>query len=115
VAALVRIAHHLPVTAEDVVITHNPLATIPELGIGGLSPNGYLVQPSVDPAHPDFWKALQVHLSRTLAHELHHCARWRDPGYGSSLGETLVSEGLADRFDLEVHPGAPPYHWANAR
>ena len=69
---------------------------------------------SLDPAHARFGEALEQHLPRTLAHELHHCARWRGPGYGRTLGEALVSEGLADRFDLEVHPGAEPYHWARA-
>lgn len=66
----------------------------------------------MDPAHPDVRETLQVHPSGTLAHELHHCARLRGPSYGSTLGEALESEGLAARFDLEVHPGAPPYHWA---
>jgi len=85
VAALVRIEHHLPAAAEDVVITHSPFVTIPELGLGGLSPKGHLVQVSVDPAHPNFRKARQVLLSRTLAHELHLCTRWRGLGYGSTL------------------------------
>src|SRR5690625_1970846 len=111
-AALERIERHLPLGHIDVVVERNPFAVIPELGVGGFSPSGHLVHVSLDPAHARFGEALEQHLPRTLAHELHHCARWRGPGYGRTLGEALVSEGLADHFDLEVHPGAEPYHWA---
>lgn len=113
-AALARITKLLPVSDVDVVVARNPFAVIPELGIGGNSPSAHLVQIAVDPAHERFRDALDIHLSRTLAHELHHCARWLGPGYGSTLGEALVSEGLADHFDLEAHPGARPYHWTQA-
>lgn len=112
--AIICIAHHLPLEDIDVVVAHNPFAVIPELGIGGFCPSAHLVQVAVDPAHADFEAVIDTHLSRTLAHELHHCARWRGPGYGRSLGHALVSEGLADHFDLEVHAGARPYHWARA-
>lgn len=114
ITAIERVSQLLPLNGVDIVIQHNPIATIPELGIGGFSPNGHLVHVAVDPAHADFPAVLDQHLSRTVAHELHHCARWRGPGYGRTLGESLVSEGLADHFDLQVHPGAKPYHWTQA-
>ncbi|MES0476805.1 MULTISPECIES: DUF2268 domain-containing putative Zn-dependent protease [Citrobacter freundii complex] len=38
---------------------------------------------------------------------LHHAARWQGPGYGSTLGEALVSKGLADHFSLELFGGEP--------
>lgn len=110
-AALERIRARLPVRDVDVVIQRDPFAVIPELGVGDSCPSAHLVRVSVDPEHAAFDEVLDGHLSRTLAHELHHCARWRGPGYGTSLGEALMSEGLADHFDLEVRPGARPYHW----
>lgn len=48
-----------------------------------------------------------------LAHELHHCARWTRPGYGATLGEALVSEGLACVFETAFRGGVPPF-WARA-
>lgn len=45
-----------------------------------------------------------------LAHELHHSSRWDGPGYGKTLGEALVSEGLAGHFAQEVY-GAAPEPW----
>lgn len=113
-AAVERVSRHLPLSDVDVVVERNPFATIPHLGIGGFSPSGHLVHVALDPTHAGFPAVLDLHLSRTLAHELHHCARWRGPGYGRTLGEALVSEGLADHFDLQVHPGAAPYQWTQA-
>jgi hypothetical protein len=91
----------------DVVFQDYPLAAIPSLGMGGFAPTGHLVQLSFDPGAEDFEELIVAHLPRTLAHELHHCARWRGPGYGRSLGDALVSEGLADHFDLEVNGVIP--------
>lgn len=113
-AAAERVSRHLPLSHVDVVLERNPFATIPHLGIGGSCPSGHLVHVALDPTHAGFPALLDLHLSRTLAHELHHCARWRGPGYGRTLGETLVSEGLADHFDLQVHPDAAPYPWTQA-
>ncbi len=45
-------------------------------------------------------KVLQTEIMRTLLHEAHHVLRWGDPGYGETLLEMLVSEGLADNFEL---------------
>ncbi|WP_138466845.1 DUF2268 domain-containing putative Zn-dependent protease [Poseidonocella sp. HB161398] len=50
---------------------------------------------------------------RTMLHEYHHALRWEGPGYGRTLGEALVSEGLAQVF---VHERAdtPPEPWETA-
>ncbi|MBB1497000.1 DUF2268 domain-containing putative Zn-dependent protease [Paracoccus sp. MC1862] len=47
---------------------------------------------------------------RRMVRELHHLVRWERPGYGRSLGEVLVSEGLAGRFVARVL-GGPPDPW----
>jgi uncharacterized protein YjaZ len=50
-----------------------------------------------------------------VAHELHHTSRIRTgPGYGKTLGEALVTEGLADHFASEAFPDTPPQPWDNA-
>jgi uncharacterized protein YjaZ len=40
-------------------------------------------------------------------------ARWTRPGYGATLGEALVSEGLACVFETGFRGGVPPF-WARA-
>ncbi|MFD2813587.1 DUF2268 domain-containing putative Zn-dependent protease [Paracoccus aerius] len=44
---------------------------------------------------------------RALVRQLAHLLRWNGPGYGRSLGEALVSEGLAGHFVLQVLGGQP--------
>jgi len=62
---------------------------------------------TVDPENPVLRANPAMSLERMLAHELHHSARWDGPGYGATLGEALVSEGLAGHFAQEVFGGAP--------
>ena len=54
---------------------------------------------TLDPDNPNFAASLEggaVH--RHIVHEVHHCLRMAGPGYGWTLGEALVSEGLAGQF-----------------
>ncbi len=103
---LARVSPLLPHPVEvDLVIYSNPEGAIPELGIGGFTPNAHTVFISVDPRHPKFASGIKTQLSRTLAHELHHAVRWTNPGYGHTLGEALVTEGLAAHFESEVFEG----------
>jgi uncharacterized protein YjaZ len=110
--SVTEIVKHLPVCGVDVTFQFNPLAVIPEVGMSGFSPSAHLIQVSLDPDNRNFDAALEIELRATLAHELHHCLRWRGPGYGSSLREALVSEGLARDFETRFRPdrGLPLYH-----
>lgn len=86
----------------DVVIRPEPGGGIPAWGVGGYAPTPGLIEITLDPARfePPF-------LTRTLIHEMHHLIRWDGPGYGRSLGEALISEGLAGHFVLQVLGGKP--------
>jgi pimeloyl-ACP methyl ester carboxylesterase len=57
--------------------------------------------------------SFRAELMRTLYHELHHVIRWDGPGYGKTLGEALVSEGLAQLFVHAVMV-CPPEPWEMA-
>ncbi|WP_295047450.1 DUF2268 domain-containing putative Zn-dependent protease [uncultured Paracoccus sp.] len=48
-----------------------------------------------------------AHFTRALVRQMAHLVRWDGPGYGKSLGEALVSEGLAGHFVLQVMGGQP--------
>ncbi|MBI5466744.1 MAG: peptidase [Candidatus Kerfeldbacteria bacterium] len=91
----------------DIVYSVNPQATIPEYGIGGYTPNAHTVFISLDPDHQQFAQSVRSQLPRTIAHELHHAVRWLRPGYGITLGEAVVTEGLAGQFELQLFGGQP--------
>lgn len=80
---------------------------IPEKGHLGYAPEAGVIYLTVDPGSPTLIANHDASLERMFAHELHHAARWQGPGYGASLGESLVSEGLAGHFAQEVCGGMP--------
>jgi hypothetical protein len=103
-----------PVAVRVVV---NPEAAIPEVGVGGFTdPTSGAVTLSLSAhARVPVSESLTVWLRMTLAHELDHSKRILDgPGYGTTLGEALVSEGLADTFSVYAYPQSPPIPWDEA-
>lgn len=99
----------------EITVEVNPDVTIPEIGIGGYSDPRGNVTVAIDPTHVDLRHVLKTWIPSTVAHELHHSSRIRlGPGYGVTLGQAMVSEGLADRFSYEVFPHTPPKPWDHA-
>jgi len=96
----------MPVPPLDVVVKAGKFV-IPEKGHTGFCPEPGVVYITVDPESPAFCQNDAHSLERMFAHELHHAARWAGPGYGSTLGEAVVSEGLAGHFSLELLGGQP--------
>lgn len=96
----------MPIPSLDVVVKAGKFV-IPEKGHAGFCPEAGVVYITVDPENPAFCKNDAHSIERMFAHELHHAARWAGPGYGSTLGEALVSEGLAGHFSLELFGGEP--------
>lgn len=100
----------LPVSSVDVVVSVDPAHVIPALGLSGFSPDANRVFIAVDPDNAHFVGSLEREFLYTLGHELHHCLRWGTVGYGDTLGEVLITEGLACHFETELRNGAvPPY------
>lgn len=98
----------------DIVVVDNPDVAIPETGVGGFSPNPHLVFVWIDPEHKDLEKTIEEEVKRTIIHESHHAARsvtfpWNE----ANLLEALITEGLADHFDVELNNGKP-YPWSTA-
>jgi uncharacterized protein YjaZ len=96
-----------------VAVGIDPARTIRETGIGARAWAADRIDVWIDPTHPWVEAAGEEELLAMLAHELHHCARWTRPGYGATLGEALVSEGLACVFETGFRGGVPPF-WARA-
>lgn len=103
----------VPVTTVTVAV--DPRGVIPETGVGGwTNPRGD-VRVFLDPSRPGFAQAVETWLPPMIAHELHHATRTVDgPGYGESLVQAIVSEGLADVFAEDVFPEAPAAPWTRA-
>lgn len=97
----------------DIVVADNPEGAIPEIGIGGNSPTANLIYINTDPDFPNIEDKIVEEIKSTLAHECHHCARAEHFYYGNNLLEALITEGLADHFDLEIN-GGDPKPWSMA-
>jgi Predicted Zn-dependent protease (DUF2268) len=100
-----------------IAIALDPARSIPEIGVGGIAHRrtGDVIV-SIDGTPPGGLKAaLETWVPAALAHELHHSSRIRmGPGYGITLAEALVTEGLADHFVAEAFPDTPPQPWDHA-
>ena len=108
-----QIQEKMPTDQVLITIHNNPSATIREIGIGGRNPDPNRVILSIDPGFPEIMASIRNELPSLLAHEIHHAKRRRHAGYGSTLLEAMISEGLADAFSIEVtHINPPP--WSNA-
>lgn len=79
--------------------------TIPEEGIGGLSWGNDWIRIDIDPNHKlGLTKIIDKNMPGMIAHELHHARRGSNVGYGETLGEALVTEGLAQSFEEFLYP-----------
>ncbi len=86
-------------------------AVIPEIGMVGHAYRKGLFALTLEPDNTCFVAGLHDGtLLRQVAHEVHHCLRMAGPGYGWTLGEALVSEGLAGRFTGWLF-GSPAEPW----
>lgn len=90
----------------DAIFLDAPSQVIPEYGVGGYSLSGNIVYISID---PDSDKITKQELLLTILHEVHHCMRYRGPGYGETLGEAMISEGMASLYETE-HSSKPPIY-----
>jgi uncharacterized protein YjaZ len=91
----------------------DPIRSIPDYGIGGYTLGPNRIELVVDPGYADLGLILGERVPYTVAHELHHVVRWRGPGPPRTLLETLVFEGLADQFAVELL-GTPLQPWSQA-
>lgn len=107
-----RVSEQLHVDQVDIVVQDSP-RVIRQRGHVGYAPTGWLIHLSFDPEAEVFAENLGAPLERTLTHEINHILRWRGPGYGTTLGEALTSEGLAGVFVRDLF-GSRPEPWEDA-
>jgi uncharacterized protein YjaZ len=104
---LTRIAALLP-GPSTVIIIEQSANVSPETGeLGYTDPTAGQVLIQLDPvSQVSFSQTLGVWLPEALAHEIHHSVRaLSGPGFGNTLGEYLVSEGMASAFFHQAFSG----------
>ena len=98
----------MPLSGVEIDVIVDATRVIPEIGIGGFAESGSRVLLFVDPGRADLGALLEREIMPMLAHELHHVKRMRSVGYGSTLVQAAITEGLADHFSIEISGIAPP-------
>lgn len=106
-----RAAELMPLMGVHFAVNQCPANIVPHTGVGGSCFSRDLVSIDVAPRLDLTQERVRRVIRYTASHELHHAARWRSVGYGRTLGEGMVSEGLADRFAHEMVP-EPVMPWA---
>lgn len=108
-SAIADIQEQIPIVNVDIVLYYNPSFVIPEIGMCGNAPTPHTVWISLDPDNSHFTQNLEEEFVATLAHELYHCMRHRGPGcgYGTSLADALINEGLALAFESAFRGSIP--------
>lgn len=75
------------------------LRDIPFLAIKGKYPSGHCFNPYEAMIALASWQDDAQQIKAAINHELHHMARWQNPGYGETLGGAILSEGIATYYE----------------
>jgi hypothetical protein len=86
-----QVRDQIPVDPVTIEVSTDLSLTIAGYGIGGFAPDAFRTRIGIDPGLSDVANTLRERLPVIVAHELHHTARWREPGYGTTLLESMVS------------------------
>ena len=98
-----KACNHLGVSLVNVTVYPSPDFVISEIGEGGYAVSGDWFQIYIDPtrSEEELGRIINTEIPLTVYHELNHVARWNSVGYGSTLPEAMVTEGLASFFAAE--------------
>lgn len=89
-------------------IEENPSKVIFENGVGGYTPDSNNIFLYFDSKNPNFEKDLELKIKSTITHEFNHAIRNRYFNWEEdTLLGAMITEGLADHFDIEVNGGEP--------
>lgn len=106
--SLAELSDHFDLSDLDVIV-YPSTQSIPELGVNGFAESGHLLHLKLDVSNRYFASQHAQAIPALLAHEVHHCMRDRTVGYGETLAQALVSEGLACAFERQVTGRLPAY------
>lgn len=103
------LARAMPPPRLDLLIAARPASWVIEgYGLSGFAYLDNLMAINCDPTGPDLLESCRNGaFTRQALHEVNHCLRMAGPGYGRTLGEAMVSEGLAGHFVIHLLGTAP--------
>ncbi len=87
-----------------VVIEAQDFFVIPKLGIGGSAIGKSCIEVKIDFSRKDLQKIIDVELPSTIYHELAHLVRENSIGYGNTLLDSFVSEGVSCFVEKSILP-----------
>lgn len=90
----------------DIFVLNETYHVIPEYGFGGFTPSRDIVYININKNSSNIDLKTMVSI---MLHEIHHAMRWDKVGYGETLGEALVSEGLAVYLEVAYTKSVPIY------
>jgi len=88
----------------DILFYSNSSQVIEKTGIGGNTENANTI---IIPLDPEF-AISEEELFLTICHEIHHAKRIAALGDTNSLLKKVISEGLADQFQVQINPTTRP-------
>lgn len=93
----------------DILFYANSGQVIEQTGIGGNTENANTI---IIPLDPKF-NISEQELFLTICHEIHHAKRIAALGDTDSLLKKVISEGLADQFQVQINPNTRPVTYRN--
>lgn len=93
----------LSVPLVNVTVYFNSNFAISETGESGYTPSKDWIHLYIDPKRKkrELDKIINNIIPATIYHEMNHASRWQNTGYGDSLLDAIVTEGLATVFAEE--------------
>jgi hypothetical protein len=108
---LALIQQTMPIDHLDIRIVDEPSLVIVGKAVGGFNPSASEIKMAIRKNASS--AGIKADLIAIMAHEIHHAKRRRSVGYGRSLLEAVITEGLADHFAIEI-TGKEPFPWSLA-
>lgn len=94
---------------EVVIIEAQDFFVIPQLGITGSAIGKSCIEIKIDFCRKDLDNIINIEIPATVYHELSHLVRENKLGYGNTLLDSMVSEGVACYIEKSVIPREIPY------
>src|ERR1700761_8169504 len=79
---------------EVVIIEAQDFSVIPQLGITGSAIGKSCIEIKIDFSRKDLNNIIDIEIPATIYHELSHLVRENNLGYGNTLLDSMVSEGV---------------------
>jgi hypothetical protein len=93
-----------------ITIRYAGIPVIPQTGTNGYTDpaTGVITIGFEQTPQASFSMIMQLWLARTLSHEIDHSVRvLAGPGFGLTLVEEIITEGISSAFDMSAFPGTP--------